>query len=294
MSGYESTETEDGNVIQAGVFSGDGPSAPPMAMGRISKCVIKRVYYQDDPSWATYGGESVQSMYADVRVYGERNADLPRVLVAQPVAGLFDEDIYEPRETMQDVDGGPVQTEGQATGVPPTPAERLDGDHRLLAFIDNNPATPVVLPFGITHPRARNLRSKAGAARRVIRINGTSIEWDRSGNFTVDAQNAVPDALGPKGMQVAQPQGGTVSFKTRSPTGTVALTLDPSGKTVVDAPSIELGAGATEPVLKGAAFLADLYTCLSTIAGATMPPTTTAVQTLQGQQAKWVGIARVK
>ena len=89
--------------------------------------------------------------------------------------------------------GSPTASATQAL----TPAEKLDADHVIVAFLENDTGQPVILPLTAGHPAAAAIKASGGRVRR-IRHHGTAIDWDASGNLTLDARGAAaeePDPL---------------------------------------------------------------------------------------------------
>jgi hypothetical protein len=162
----------------------------------------------------------------------------------------------------------------------------------------------------------------SGKARRRMRFCGTSIEWDRQGNLTIDATSAHAYQLGPKGQPVVAP--AKVTLKTQS----AELLLDPTGlakltaatKAHLNAPLTELSDTSPHPLLFGDTFNSKLDPYLqaeidlatdqviqwNTISGlCTVPPLTTikayfeklaqgwnkyllALQTMKAAQPSWI------
>jgi hypothetical protein len=243
--GYEVEYAPDGTVIQSSVVS--GASDWDNTMGWIARAVVLKTYFTDDPTWQDKGWASATAkvVACDIRVFGRRSRPLKRVPVAQRAAGLFDEDLYIPRDSSQDIQGGALTAESTPTGVRPTPAEQCDGDQVLVGFLECDPHQPFIFPFCLSHPEARNPPTAADGRVRRIRHHGTILEFDQNGNLTIDASNAAMPALGPSGTEVTpNPSGGNVTFKSNA-TGTIHL----------DTSNVKLADG-TDAVLKGDSYWA--------------------------------------
>lgn len=272
--GYTPFEMDDGSVLQSGVYcAGDEGEGHDNTFGYITRAVVLKTYYTDDPSWDVNRGvaaDSVKCLACDVRAYGRAGTrPLYRVPVCQNVAGIFDEDSYTPRGAAQHIDGGALVTFTDSdSGTAPTPAELMDGDHVLVAFLENDPFQPVVLPFCLPHPARKNPPVSDDGRRRRIRFNGTLIEFDKEGNITVDASEAAKDELGPNASEVSNlTAGGKVTLTTKTTGGdTMTVQLDPSGKVVIDAPLVEVSDSPTESVVKGDTFSQSLLTVLGALA----------------------------
>lgn len=321
MSGYETMVTEDA-VYQAAVSSSDS-DAPEFdnPLGWIAKGVVTKVYFSDDPSWVAraWAATGPVLVYCDVRLFGRRNRQIPRVPVPQRVGGLFDEDLYIPRESKQNIGGGPLVADGVTVGPRPTPAELLDGDHVLVGFLECDPHQPFIYPFSLGHPKQRvKPRDLAGDGRiRRIRHNGSLFEIDKNGNVKIDASSAAMPELGPLGVEVLNPAGGTITITTKDAAklelslvldkltgtaslqaagGTEKLTLTKGAlaelksalKVSIVAPTIELG--GSSPVVKGDVFKTQIVAVLNVIAGLTTAPIVAkaAVQAFDTASATWL------
>jgi len=254
-TGYETMHTAEGNVLQAGV------KTKPMAQhhdlasmsGLITRAVVLATYYADED---TAGGRiklEQKSVVCDVRTYGRMSREIPRVPVLQRTLGLWDYDIYTPRAARQDITGGALHGPGTAQ---PTSAEKLDGDHVLIGFLDNDPNQAVILPFTVAHPNTNYRPVAADGHVRRIRHNGVLMAWDKEGNFTIDATGGAAEVLGSSGTEVAS--GGTVSVSGVA----VKLLSD----------DVELGNGAGEAVVKGDLFASALIAVLNGLAGFSTSP----------------------
>lgn len=218
---YQTFRTDSGHIIQSGVPSGDPTETGWEAMtcmGYISRAVVLKTYYADDPSWDDRGwasGGNTRVVACDVRTYGKRSRPLHRVPVAQRVHGLHDQDLYIPRESRLDTSGASMVTEPNPQGKRITPAEWLDGDHVLVTFLEGDPAQPLILPFMLPHPKsARRLGEEDGRIRR-IRHNGVAVEWDRDGNLTIDATETAKADLADDGAEQSNVgTGGNILIKT--------------------------------------------------------------------------------
>jgi hypothetical protein len=294
--GYTPAELDDGSVAQSAVHSsGDPDDGHDDMAGYVTRAVVLKVYYTDDPTWQSRGwaASSMRALACDVRTYGRSGTrPLYHVPVCQRVAGLFDEDTYVPRESRQDIDGAPLIGVGAPKPAPaPTRAELMDGDHVLIGFVENDPHQPIVLPYCLPHPSSKNPPTMINGRRRRIRFNGSYLEIDKQGNITLDGSEAANDILGPGGTEVPNPAlGGTIKLQTKTTlAATIKIQLDAaSGEASIDAPVVKLSDTPTDGVIKGTTFKDALYVVLKAIAAATTPPTTAAVTTFEETEALWL------
>lgn len=252
--GYEPYELDDGTILQSAVYSEDPSALAPDAldmhtMGHIARAVVLRTYYVDDPSWSERGWSTgIRALACDVRLYGRRMRPLFRVPVAQTVSGLFDDDLYVPRGSNQDIEGGPLTSAASSPTDPrPTTAERLDGDHVLVAFLEGDANQPFVLPFSLGHPNKRNAPGGDDGRVRRIRHLGVKVEIDKNANLNLDASAPAKDELGASGTEVENPSGGNVTITAAS--GRLAK---------VAADLVELANGASESAALGDSLKATL------------------------------------
>lgn len=219
MQGYVAQRNPDGSIIQAGISS--GASLPAQltgnTMGLLTTAVVLATYYPNEEDREFVKGHQ-RAITCDVRTTNLRPSFLWRVPVCQ-WHQLHDENTYVPRATRQDLDGGEsaliIEDAGPDTGMP-TSAKRMDGDHVVVAFLDNSPTRPVILPFGLPHPSANTVHSSANGRVRRMRHNGTLVEWDKDGNITIDATGAAQEILGANGSEVSNSGiGGKITFKTK-------------------------------------------------------------------------------
>ena len=254
---------DDGTVLQSAIWEADDGPMWDNTMGWIARAVVIKTYYTDDSSWSNRGWSAnggVRALACDIRVFGRQNRQLFRVPVGQRTSGLFDEDLYVPRDASQDIDGGLLVTEPNPTGPRATPAELLDGDHVLVGFLECDPAQPFIFPFCLPHPGMRNPPVAADGRVRRIRHHGTILEIDQNGNLLLDASSAAMPTMGPNGTETTpNPSGGNVTLKSND-TGTIHL----------DTSNVKLADG-TDAVVKGDAYwsLEDpMLNALKTWAGA--------------------------
>jgi hypothetical protein len=255
-TGYETMRTRTGDVLQAGVKTRPAAAHHDLTStyGWITRAVVTATYYADEDQ----RGHDPRSMSCDVRTYGRYTRELPKVPVLQRTHGLWDYDIYTPRAARQDIEGSDLIGTG-SKGKRPTSAEKMDGDHVLIGFLDNDPNQPVILPFTLGHKNANYRPAAADGHVRRIRHNGVLMAWDKDGNFSIDATGGAAEILGPKGTEVAS--GGNVSVSGV----TVKLLSD----------EVELGNGAGDAVVLGDAYQTqfnNFLTALSTWSGAVVGP----------------------
>ncbi len=279
LTGWEVTRTWDGNIRQAGV---KGPARHnehlDNAQGFITRAVVLATYFTEEDSRNGFVEGKQRTVSCDVRTYGRHMRELFKVPVLQKEQGLFDEDIYIPRHARQHIDGGDML--GRASEKsPPTPAEKLDGDHVLIGFLDNDPQQPVVLPFVMPHPRSNYAPKAVDGRIRRIRHNGTSMEFDKNGNFTIDARGAAKEILGPRGTEESNSGiGGKVLLITKDGSGKLtSVHLNEKAQVLLGS---DPATPSTEPVVLGNVdkqLMAQLFIALSNLrmvngAGVTSPP----------------------
>jgi hypothetical protein len=250
-TGWELMRSYDGNLIQSGVRSRPGTAYQDLSntMGWMTRAVVLAVYFSDQDTRNGWVKGLQRTVLCDVRTYGRYSRFLAKVPVLQHVQGLHDQDLYVPRPSRINIEGGDAV--GQPSGkTPPTSAEKLDGDHVLVGFLDNDPNQPVVLPFVMAHPKANRPPTAADGRQRRIRFQGTLLEFDQNGNFTVDATGAAKEELGPGGAEVSNSgTGGKVLWKTKDALGRLtSVHLDNLGRILLGSdPNVP----ATEPIPVG-------------------------------------------
>ena len=219
-NGYETTFDQNGAVIQAGVRSpGERPaSLDGNPLGLLHEAVVLAIHYPENEI-RKVGRQSC--ITADVRVIGLTSKQLFRVPILQAVHGIFDEDLVVPRSSAQAIDGSILENNPKGTtGTKATQAELQDGDHVIICYLDGVVSKPRILPIQAPHPNARNLPLKANGRVRRIRHNGTLLEWDKDGNWTLDATTAAQSSLGAKGTETSNSgTGGKITLKTKDGAG---------------------------------------------------------------------------
>jgi len=208
-----------GNVLQAGVPSRlvTDRQDPTTVQGWITRAVVIGVTYPDEDTRAAPGviEDQQRNVLCDVRTYGRYTRILRHVPMLQHVTGLHDEDIYVPRAPKVTLDGSDLVVGYAIDGLPPpTAAELLDGDHVLVGFLDNDPKQPVILPYTLGHPKAKNRATKEQGRRRRLRHAGTVVEWTEDGDLTIDATNAAQADLAVGGEASVRETGQKVTITT--------------------------------------------------------------------------------
>lgn len=250
-TGYERTRWRDGHPMQAGMRSAKADGMPwpiDTTMGWMTRAVVLSVRFADEDSRQdnAWWFNEQRNVLCDVRTMDRFQRELSNVPVMQHVAGLHDQDIYVPRGQRINTSGGASNTDSSAGPV--TPAQDGDGDVVTLGFLENNPARPVILPFTLGHPNARNRPVAADGRVRRIRHAGCTIELSEDGNIVIDASTGAANELDSDGGETA---GGR------------ALRLD--GETVIIGGT---AAQATEPFVCGSqwkSLMTQLLTELSTL-----------------------------
>ena len=177
----------------------------------------------------------------DVRTIGTPTVWFDRVPLLQWTHGMHDADLYVPRPATRNIEGGDLFPESSGENSA-TPAEDMDGDRVLIAFMHDDPTCPIALPMQFAHPKTKAEWAKSdGRIRKIVHLE-VSLEWDSDGNLTIDASAPIQDDLAEKGASQPSTAGGTVTIK------------EASGKTIV------LGDGAADFAVKGTAFQAAFTT----------------------------------
>jgi hypothetical protein len=268
--------------------------------GYVTEAVVLTVYFPEEDDRSLVNGIQ-KCITCDVRTIGLKPRYLSRVPVFQSAHGLYDEDLFTPRPSRQNITGGTMRTEQSGTGKP-TAGENLDGDHVLVGFLENSPARPFIYPIQIPHPNARNLPSQSAGHVRRIRHNGVLVQWDADGNWSVDARGAAKTILGSSGTEESNSgSGGAITLQTKDGAGDESsITLDTSGgakilnangdyvdlpksgtaewkatiKAAINSPLVDLSTAPREPVLKATSYLSAetaLYALLTTYFAAVKP-----------------------
>jgi len=241
---FETNWGPNGEVIQSGVRSGPDGSQEPNTSGYLCEAVVLAIYYpeEEDAKRASAMGTQV-CITADVRTVGRRSMYLSRVPVYQLRHGIYDEDLWVPRPCSCHLDGADKKIQGDPSGSsPPTPAESMDGDRVLVAWLHNNPNCPFILPIALPHPRAKNLLAKSEGRVRRIRHQGTLIQIDKEGSLTLDATTAAKEELASGAVEQLS-TGGDITLKTKA-ANTIKL----------DGDKTEVSSGATDYLIKGTTF----------------------------------------
>ena len=249
-TGYEVMIHRDGSILQSGMrtLSAGNYQDPDNTAGWITRAVVLQTYYPAEDERPVFASFSQKCVLCDVRTYGRYSREFSKVPVLQNVHGLFDEDIYIPRPSTQDIEGGDWRGIGSSSGTP-TAAENLDGDHVLLGFLENDPAQPVILPYQLAHPNSRYAPQAADGRVRRFRFNGVVIAWDKDSNLTIDATEASNAALGDKGAeQSASGVGGKITLVTSDGSNKTSIQLNAAGQILLGA---DPASASTEPMVLG-------------------------------------------
>lgn len=250
-SPYGLFATKDGNLLQSGVYSrpANAYHEPNNTQGWITRAVVLQVYYpeDDDLSGWTSGGLQ-RAITCDVRTYGAYSRELTRIPVLQLNHGLWDQNVYIPRAARVNITGGdfvprPSKTKG------PTAAEDLDGDHVLIAFLDNHPDQAVILPYSLPHPKSNYSPTKADGRVRRIRHNGALIEFDKDGNLGIDATGAAKPDLKKDGSEDSNSgTGGQITISTTDGSNKTSIHLNEQGQLLLGS---DPTSAADEPLVLG-------------------------------------------
>lgn len=232
-TGWEVMRSADGSILQSAIETrpiNDYHSAG-RANGWITRAVVLQTYFADEDAERTGAGNQ-RCILCDVRTYGRYQRHLNRVPVLQRTHGLFDHDIYIPRPSRQDIEKGTLRTGSAAnSGIAPTGAHLMDGDHVLIGFLDNDVTQPVILPFAMAHPSSRYVPEAADARAKRIRYNGVLVEWDKDSNFKIDATEAASDVLGTNGAEESvSGTGGQITLVTTDGSSKTSIHLNEQGQ----------------------------------------------------------------
>lgn len=254
-TGYETMRSGDGSILQAGIPSRTAAMHQDLSsvQGWITRAVVIKTYYAEEDTRSGWTIGLQRSVLCDVRTYGRYSRPLSKVPVMQRTQGRYDEDVYIPRDSRQDMEGGTLATGGSKSPTRPTPAENMDGDHVLVGFLDNDPQQPIILPYVFAHPKSAYKPSALNGRVRRIRHQGTLVEWDKDGNFTIDATGVASEILGPRGAEVAAPGKGVITFKNKDTLGKqLSVVLDagttPTGRILLGS---DPASPPTEPLVLG-------------------------------------------
>lgn len=253
-TGFETMVAGDGTVLQAGIPSRSAAMHAPLDAGGtwIVRAVVEQVYFTEEDTRNGWTKGSQRNVLCDVRTYGRYSRQLKKVPVLQRTQGLWDEDIYIPRASKLNLEGGQLATGGSKSTSTPTAAENMDGDHVLIGFLDGDPHQPVVLPFMFSHPKSNQQPTAAQGRVKRMRHQGTLLEWNKDGDFIIDATGVALEALGAKGAEQPAAGKGKITFVNKDTAGKqVSIVLDPSsapGKLLLGS---DPAAPATEPFVCG-------------------------------------------
>lgn len=201
---YQSSGMRGGSVKQSAAESMASLANHPMrARGMLLSGVVVATYVQqeDTAPFVTPTGQKLLtrpvSVYCDVLTYSGRPEMHGVVLGRVPVAGslgLHNGHVWKPRAAK-------INISGLALGAKNTDARDLDGDHVMVAFLDDNLQKPVITGR-LTHPRAsegnddlpqaghRMLMTLEDGEPDLWKHQGTFYGVDQDGNFVVDTTRA--------------------------------------------------------------------------------------------------------
>jgi len=267
QSGYEVQRLPTGDISQAGVRRAplNEHHNPQNTQGWITPAVILQTYYADEDDRNGWVAGKQRCMLSDVRTIGRYTRVLSKVPHLQMVHGLWDEDFRTPRGATIHLGGGELVSE-PTSAQGPTPSEQTDGDHVVVAFLDNDPEQPVILPWQVPHPQAGYTPKAADGRVRRIRHNGVLVEIDAAGNVTIDARGAAKPELGPGGAEQSNSGvGGKVMLRTTDGSNETSLLLDAQGRILFGGAP---GAGAADPITLGnelKSIMGDLRTAIQNL-----------------------------
>jgi hypothetical protein len=237
------------NVVQAGVYNRPNLAHQDVmdTAGWITRAVVLQTYYPEEDDRITWLKDNQWNVLCDVRTFGRYSRRMSKVPVLQHTQGLHDQDIYIPRPSRIDTSGANLVTD-PAENQKATAAEKLDGDHVLLGFLDNDPQQPVILPFTLGHPQTDKAAVSDGRIRR-IRHAGVKIEWSEDGNLLIDATGAAKEELQADGSEDSNSgTGGQITLKTTDGTNQTSIHLDQNGQILLGS---DPATAADEPFVCG-------------------------------------------
>lgn len=227
------------------------------AQGLNLRGVITRVYTLDDPDHP-YADQQPVALYCDVLCYssmsGLATRFLPNVLIPQHDGGIHSGSVRKPRAAGFDITADTMNLE-KGTNV-----SDVDGDHVIVAFLDDNFNQPFVLRH-LPHPSANVGNESLDAGHRTLlkdadgdptfyKHHGSYYGIADNGDFIVDLTRANLGELESDGTEPDPPEDGTVGNGTvRLPKGSkVRIEIDGTNnvfefsETAVD---VQLDGGAT-------------------------------------------------
>ncbi len=254
--------------------------------GRTFKGVITAVNVYDSTSDLDVlaGSPAFNAVYVNVLTYGSHTRLYRNVLWTSERQGLHEGSIKLPRAARIDI-GGDLNPN---TANP----ANLDGDHVIIGFLENDWSQPYVLR-SIPHPSSDigNSDEIIGHRMRVKESDGTpNLQkhnggfWgiDGTGNFWIDLTKSHAGTYKSDGSEPDAPEdgnSGNVTVKSQPGStltiqmGTNTITLTESdGKLVITnsgdtelntSGNVKLGSGASQPLVYGNTYSADISTALA-------------------------------
>lgn len=256
MARYLADGVLGGHVLQSSLpRAGQGAHR---AEGLILTGVVVATYVQEDGpnpfvvknGAETEGGEGSQmvlqeqplaAVYCDVLIYSTAEAFNGMVLgpamVAAGSAGMHEGRIWKPRAATIDTSGQPLQ-------IPGSDPRRMDGDHVLVQFIEDNLSKPIITGR-IPHPltgRGNQTVPRAGYRMRLkvqdgspeyLKHRGTFFGVSDSGDFEIDTTNAHGGKYDEQGVEDRADDGahGDVLIKVNHKQQLAVQGLDPEQTT---------------------------------------------------------------
>lgn len=190
--------------------------------------VVVATYVIDDPDHPGADGANAngpRSVYCDVIAYsslsGMRWRAISQCLVLQDRGGIHDGGAWKPRAATMDITGGTLDPNRGSN-----PAN-WDGDHVLIAFIDDALNIPVILG-GIPHPNAdagvgeSSIRQRlqlrvVDGDPRFLKHHGSHFGIDGDGNWVMDSRFAHDGKLEEDGSEPDPPTDGKGSQVAKLP-----------------------------------------------------------------------------
>lgn len=230
------------------------------ANGIMLRGVVLQVYLPLDPALARrrrIDQLASPTVTCDVRVYDPRfDTVLRDVPIMRKSAGLVDSDVWVPREATLDLSQGTLVQDGNGplitTVIPPSQPENMDGDHVVIAFLNNDLNQPIIIGQ-LDH--ARNINNPTildvTKFKSRSRIRGWSIGMKTDGNIEIDGSQANTGVVLP-GVPVQEVPTVPIS-------GNMSIRQAPLTKVSI----VDSVLSAPQPPIQGTSFLTDLKDALA-------------------------------
>lgn len=264
MSRYRTTRTKSGAVIQAGLDPQPKPSVTTRAPMWPMRAVVINTYVTDETA-------NVRKVYVECDVILVTDQiPLPRVPVCQPNHGVNNaHDVWVPRPTSRVISTNIPLTltasdlRGLSTGIVPSLAD-LDGDNVLVEFVEGRIDHPIITR-ALSHEQSkRKIIVGSGWAEGEVTPSrgsphkdeyythhkGTEVRINAKGDLLIDTVGAHDDPA----FEIPSLDSGQVRVRLKDG---LKFTIECNGTDVLEVfkdafgVHVDLGEGATEPLIKG-------------------------------------------